>query len=511
MNTYVLNPTIRGTLVAEYTFRKPISNSRSANKVLFNSMAFAVFLPIVFILYWALPHKFRWILLLAANYYFYMSWNAKYVLLLLFTTVVSYFAARLLEKEENKKEKKWILSGTLILCLGVLFFFKYFNLVSESIASMLCLFTIKMDPLTLDLLMPLGISFYTFQTLSYVIDVYKGNISAEHHFGYYAAFISFFPSVSCGPIERAENLLPQIKAIHKFRYDQATYGLKLMAWGFFKKIVIADTLSLYVNAVYDAPQDFQGFALVLASVFFTFQIYCDFSGYSDIAIGTAKLMGINMMTNFKSPYFSQSVKEFWRRWHISLSTWFRDYVYIPLGGNRVSKSRHAFSLIITFLVSGLWHGANWTFIVWGGVHGAAQVIESAVIPKEKLKSTGILKWLRILVVFVFCVFAWIFFISNSIRESFYVIFHLFTGIGSPISYLHDGFTNIGMGKSSLLEVVFCILLLVIFDIISLNKDVIQIISNQSVIIRWTIYIVFMLIVIFLSQKGIAAEFVYLQF
>lgn len=479
--------------------------------MLFNSMAFAFFLPIVFIIYWSLPHKFRWVLLLAASYYFYMSWNAKYVFLILFTTIISYAAAVLMERSEHRRQKKWILAGTAILCLGVLFFFKYYNFVSESVASLLRLFAIPLRPLTVKLLLPVGISFYTFQTLSYVIDVYRGDARAERHFGHYAAFISFFPQLVAGPIERTNNLLPQIKAVHEFNYDQATYGLKLMAWGYFKKIVIADTLCAYVDRVYGAPREFQGFALVLATVFFTLQIYCDFSGYSDIAIGTAKLMGINLMTNFRSPYFSQSIKEFWSRWHISLSTWFRDYVYIPLGGNRVRRFRHAINLMITFLASGLWHGANWTFVVWGGIHGAAQVVENALIPREKRSSRGIVRWLRILAVFTFCTLAWVFFVSDSIGDAFYVFGHLFDGISSPVRYLKDGFMNISMGEQELLMVAFCVLLLSIFDLLSLKRDVIEMVSRKGMVTRWLIYILFLLIIVFFSQKGIAAEFVYFQF
>lgn len=334
--------------------------------MLFNSFAFAIFLPIVFCLYWALPHKYRWSLLLVASYYFYMSWNPKYVFLIFFTTAVSFFAAILLEKATDKKKKKFILYISAILCLGVLVYFKYFNFVSQSIVDILRAVSINLNPITVDVLLPVGISFYTFQTLSYVIDVYKGEIKAEKHFGYYATFISFFPQLVAGPIERTKSLLPQIKKLHEFNYDQATYGLKLMTWGFFKKLVIADVLSKFVQIVYESPHDFKGFSLVLASFFFTIQIYCDFSGYSDIAIGTAKLLGINLMTNFKNPYMSASIKEFWSRWHISLSTWFRDYVYIPLGGNRVDRFRHSANLLITFLISGLWHGANWTFVAWGG-------------------------------------------------------------------------------------------------------------------------------------------------
>ncbi len=479
--------------------------------MLFNSFSFAIFLPIVFILYWVLPHKCRWILMLLASYYFYMSWNIKYVFLILFTTAVSYYAALLLEKQESKKKKKWILAGTAVLCLGVLFFFKYFNFVSESVTAVLSVFSLKMNPFVLNLLLPVGISFYTFQTLSYVIDVYRGDAPAEHHFGYYATFISFFPQLVAGPIERTRNLLPQIKAEHHFDYDQATYGLKLMAWGYFKKIVIADTLSQYVSKVYDAPQDFQGFALVLATGFFAIQIYCDFSGYSDIAIGTAKLLGVNLMRNFKSPYFSGSVKEFWSRWHISLSTWFRDYVYIPLGGNRVGKIRHSLNLIITFLVSGLWHGANWTFVVWGGIHGAAQVVENAILPNKEEKRAGIAKLIRIFLVFVFVAFAWIFFVSNSIGDAAYVIGHLFDNIQNPMEYLRSGFTDIGMSKLKFALEFFLIALLGLFDFFSLKKDVIAELGRKKLVVRWAVYICLGLMIVFLSQKGVAAEFVYFQF
>lgn len=478
--------------------------------MLFNSIAFAIFLTIVFILYWALPHRFRWILMLLASYYFYMNWNAKYVFLILFTTFLSYAAALLLEKQSSKKKKKLILAGAAVLCLGVLFFFKYFNFISESVTAVLSLFSIKPDPITLSLLLPVGISFYTFQTLSYVIDVYRGDAPAEHHFGYYAAFISFFPQLVAGPIERTRNLLPQMKAEHKFDYDQATYGLKLMAWGYFKKIVIADTLSRYVSKVYDAPQDFQGFALVLATVFFTIQIYCDFSGYSDIAIGTAKLLGVNLTTNFKSPYFSASIKEFWSRWHISLSTWFRDYVYIPLGGNRVGKMRHSFNLMITFLVSGLWHGANWKFVVWGGMHGAAQIIENAIISKNEEKSTGIIRWIRVLIVFSFVSFAWVFFVSNSIGDAFYVIRHVFSGIFSFIPYLRSGFTDIGLRKIPFGVLCFLIFILAVYDFSSYKMDVIEKISKKNIIARYSIYLCLLCIILFF-RAGEQAEFVYFQF
>lgn len=481
--------------------------------MLFNSFAFAIFLPIIFILYWLLPHKMRWVIMLAASYYFYMSWNAKYVFLILFTTIISYFAAILLENEKNNKKKRWILVGTAIVCLGILFFFKYFNFVSESVTAILKVFAIQTNPILLNLLLPVGISFYTFQTLSYVIDVYRGDVKAEHHFGYYAVFISFFPQLVAGPIERTINLLPQIKAEHKFDYNQSTYGLKLMAWGYFKKIVIADTLSQFVSKVYDAPQGFTGFALVLATVFFSLQIYCDFSGYSDIAIGTAKLLGIDLMINFKSPYLSQSIKEFWSRWHISLSTWFRDYVYIPLGGSHVGRIRHAVNLLSTFLISGLWHGANWTFVIWGGIHGIGQVIENIVVPKDKLKtkSKSIIWFLRVLFVFVFASFAWIFFVSNSLGDAIYVICHMFEGIASPIAYLHNGFSNIGLDKSDLVFLMPSIFALAIYDYVSLKTDVIEKISSNNVIVRWGIYIILMLWMVMNIPVSNQTEFIYFQF
>lgn len=334
--------------------------------MLFNSFSFAIFLPIVFIVYWLIPQRLRWGLLLIASYYFYMSWNPKYIVLILGTTFVSYITGILIEREKMIYKKKLYLICSIILCMGVLFLFKYFNFFVISVSDILSSISIKWHPVTLKLLLPVGISFYTFQTMSYVIDVYRGDIKAEKHFGYYATFISFFPQLVAGPIERSENLLPQIKQRCQFDEQKASDGLKLMLWGYYKKVVIADTLAPYVDMVYGQLKYYQGFALVIVIFFFSLQIYCDFSGYSDIAIGTAKLFGIDLMKNFDAPYFSKSIKEFWKRWHISLSTWFRDYIYIPLGGNKCSKVRHYINLLVTFLVSGLWHGAEWSFIYRGG-------------------------------------------------------------------------------------------------------------------------------------------------
>ena len=493
--------------------------------MLFNSLAFAIFLPIVFCCYWNLPHKYRWAWLLLTSYYFYMSWNPKYIVLIVFTTVISYGAAICLERVDGQTKKKTIAISAVLLCLGILFYFKYFNFLSQSLCSLIGLFAIKLHPITVDVLLPVGISFYTFQTLSYVIDVYKGRIKAERHLGYFALFVSFFPQLVAGPIERPFNLLPQIKVEHKFVYNQATYGLKLMAWGFFKKLVIADYLSTYVQLVFNDLHSFQGFALVLASFFFTVQIYCDFSGYSDIAVGTAKLFGINLTTNFKQPYLSRSIKEFWSRWHISLSTWFRDYVYIPLGGNKVSKTRHFLNLLLTFLVSGLWHGANWTFVFWGGVHGVGVIVEDFLRKfinrlfkdkglRQSFYNSKTIYLFRVLLVFCFCNFAWIFFVSNSLENAFWCIFHMFDGLlHNPLSYFNNGIESIGLDKTCVLYLIVVLGMLFTYDIVSLQMDIIKEISEKKLSFRWLIYIIIVFIIIssFYSGKIGYNEFIYFQF
>lgn len=479
--------------------------------MLFNSYSYAIFLPIVFILYWIIPQKYKWILVLAASYYFYMCWNPKYIVLIFGTTVISYMAALFIGRTDDKKKKKIILVFTVIVCMGVLFLFKYFNFALESISDFLKLFTINFSPVTLKLMLPVGISFYTFQTMSYVIDVYKGDAEAENHFGYYAAFISFFPQLVAGPIERTNNLLPQLKADKKFDYNKASYGIRLMVWGFFKKLVIADNFSVYVDQVFNNTQKYQGGAFLIASFLFTIQIYCDFSGYSDIAIGTAKLLNVDLMTNFKSPYFSASVKEFWQRWHISLSTWFRDYVYIPLGGNRCSKWKHNRNLLITFLVSGIWHGANWTYVVWGGIHGIAQILENIFRKKQIEKKENRIFWgLKVLLVFIFCDFAWIFFRANSIGEAFYVIRSCFIGMGNPVSYLYNGLTEVGLSVETVSLFAIYLLILAAYDFYSLKSDAILWVGKQKKLVRYIIYFVILLVIICCRASGEAA-FVYFQF
>ncbi len=479
--------------------------------MIFNSFAFLFFLPIVFAIYWSTPDKYKWIIVFVSSYCFYMGWNVKYVFIIFFVTVISFFAAIYIEKSESKSQKKIVLVATVFLFIGILLYFKYFNFLSESFSRLLGAFRIRKKTRIIDVLLPVGISFYIFQAMGYVIDTYRGEVKAEKHFGYYAAFISFFPQLVAGPIERTNNLLPQIKSKHIFNYQNATYGLKLMAWGYFKKLVIADALSIYTGRVFSFPQKYEGFTFVLVIFMFTVQIYCDFSGYSDIAIGVAKLFNINLMTNFKSPYYSQSIKEFWGRWHISLSKWFRDYIYIPLGGNRVSRVRHIFNLMLTFLVSGLWHGAKWTFVIWGGLFGILQVVEDASFNKNQLKSTGILRILRTIVIFGLCAGLWVFFASDSLSSAIYVFKNILNGILSPMHYFVKGFTRLKIKTSDLITICLSMILLSIYDYVSLKKDVIEAISSKSIILRWTIYILFVLFCFFGITVTDSTEFIYFQF
>ena len=332
--------------------------------MLFNSINFIFFFIIVTFLYFALKHKYRWFLLLGSSCYFYMAFVPIYILILGFTIVIDYFAGIFLETSRGKKKRLFLLAS-LIANIGVLCIFKYYNFLNTNLSILLHGAGYQNPIPYLSILLPIGLSFHTFQAMSYTIEVYRGNQKAERNFGIYALYVMFYPQLVAGPIERPQNLIHQFYEKHTFDYSRVVAGLKLMLWGLFKKIVIADRLAIYVNAVYNNPTHHSGITLILATVFFAFQIYCDFSGYSDIAIGAAKIMGFKLMTNFNRPYFSRNISEFWKRWHISLSTWFKDYLYISLGGRRVSIPRWYFNLLFVFLVSGLWHGANWTFLIWG--------------------------------------------------------------------------------------------------------------------------------------------------
>lgn len=474
----------------------------------FNSIAYACFLPVVFLLYWLIPGRLQWVVLLLSSYYFYMSWNAKYVFLILLSTIVSYGCGLLLRTTQSVRLKKIILCFALLISLGILFLFKYFNFFFDTVHYAANVFAIDLHPVTLHLLLPVGISFYTFQTLSYVIDVYHGRVEPERHFGKYAVFVSFFPQLVAGPIERTENLLPQIQRVHHFQYDDAVMGLRQMLWGFFKKIVIADTLAGYADLVFDVPYSYRGGVLLLAALFFSLQIYCDFSGYSDIAIGTAKLFGIQLTTNFKSPYLSTSVNAFWRNWHISLSSWFRDYVYIPLGGNRRGAVRKYSNVMITFLLSGLWHGANATFVVWGGIHGLAQVAENMFgLHKKKER-----KLLSVCAVFAFVTFAWIFFRAETLPEAYHVIRYMFSGIAHPMTYAREALAAVGLDTMECLEIGVSLLILFAFDLYDRKKNPLQEMQRLPKGIRRGIYYAAgALLIVYALQNMGKNQFVYFQF
>jgi alginate O-acetyltransferase complex protein AlgI len=415
--------------------------------MLFNSFEFLIFFPTVLVLYFLLPHKFRWLLLLIASYTFYMFWRVQYALILVCSTLIDYMCGRIMGSysDDEKKERRPWLWISLATNLGILFTFKYYLFFSGAASDLAAMLGMNYAAPAFKFLLPMGISFYTFQTMSYSIDVYHGRIKAERHLGIFALFVTFFPQLVAGPIERAGNLLGQLKQKHEFDYNRVTSGLKLMAWGLFKKVVIADHIARIVNQVYNNPTDYQGASLLIATIFFAIQIYCDFSGYSDMAIGAARVMGFNLMENFRRPYFSRSIKEFWSRWHISLSTWFRDYLYIPLGGNRVVKWRWYYNLFVTFFISGLWHGANWTFLVWGALHGFYLVFgEITSEQRQKLyDSTGLNRnpalksALQLASTFTLVCLAWVFFRANTVSEGWYIITHIPTAITEPLWVLQN--------------------------------------------------------------------------
>lgn len=490
--------------------------------MLFNSVAFSIFFPVVILTYFLLAARYRWLWLLAASYYFYMSWRAEYILLILISTSVDYFAAQRMSQVEDPPQRRRYLILSLVSNLGLLFVFKYYNFFGESITSLAQLANVDVNVLRLDVLLPVGISFYTFQTLSYTIDVYNGKIQPENNYGIFALFVAFFPQLVAGPIERPSKLLPQLRqldVIGNFDYARVTEGLRLMLWGFFKKVVIADRLAIYVNLVFNAPEGQPAILVATATLFFAFQIYCDFSGYSDIAIGVAKVLGVDLTINFRRPYLSRSIAEFWRRWHITLSTWFRDYVYIPLGGNRVSLPRWHINILIVFLVSGLWHGASWTFAIWGLIHGVTYLIMHWVGTWVSLwmKQRGITKLpfqpvitvLQISIVFVIVCVAWIFFRANTVDDAFLLIRQL--TLFSP-AYDFSVFRSYWVFDSTLMVSFVLIGFLMTVEVlqgwVQLSNRFIQLPAT----VRFAVYyLAIMAITVFGMFGEEATEFVYFQF
>lgn len=405
--------------------------------MLFNSLQFVLFFIIVTLLFYVSPHKFRWLLLLIASCYLYMSFVPVYILILGFTIIVDYCAGIYIEKSAGLLRKA-LLIVSLFVNISILAFFKYYNFISESIVSVLSFWHTAVTPSYLTMLLPIGLSFHTFQAMSYTIEVYRGKHPAEKRFGIYALYVLFFPQVVAGPIERPQQLLPQLKSKVFFNAADVSAGLHQMLIGFVKKLVIADRLAISVDSIYDHPADQSAGSLILGTVFFAFQIYCDFSGYTDIAIGSAKVLGFDLMKNFNRPYLATSLSQFWHRWHISLSTWFRDYVYFPLGGNRVNKGRLWVNLMVVFLISGLWHGAKWTFVIWGGLNGLMLIIESMVGVSSK-RGNWLVTAFKTGLTFVLICSTWIFFRADTVGEALYILKKIITfdrGIDSNEHYYY---------------------------------------------------------------------------
>jgi len=478
--------------------------------MLFNSFNFLIFFPIVTIIYFLLPHKFRWIHLLLASCVFYCVFIPIYILILLTTILIDYFAGIYIEKSQGKQRKAGLLISILSTC-SVLFIFKYFNFFTNNFILLAELLDLHYPISTLKIILPIGLSFHTFQSLSYVIEVYRGKQKAEKHFGIYSLYVMFYPQLVAGPIERPQNLLHQFYEKHDFNYDNIVAGIKQMAWGMFKKVVIADRLASYVTAVYPNYDRHNGTGLLLATIFFAFQIYCDFSGYSDIAIGCARTMGFKLTTNFNRPYFSKSVSEFWKRWHISLSTWFRDYVYIPLGGNRVSTPRKFFNLVVTFCISGLWHGAQWTYVIWGGLNSTYLIVPQLFYKRSRQignvfrtnrYSIVFMQILNTLSTFLLILIGWILFRAPKLSVA--------TNIFHKIIF-EQGPLFIGDKKNMGYSVIFLVILLIVefFEEFKLF-NAFTLFNNSNIYVRRLSYIsVVILILIFGVFDN--SQFIYFQF
>ena len=489
--------------------------------MLFNSLEFLIFFPVVTLLYFIIPHKFRWFLLLTASCIFYMFFIWQYVFILLVTILIDYFAGMLIEKESGKRRKIYLIVSIISTCL-VLFVFKYFNFFNANFEYIAGLLHWNYPVEALNIILPIGLSFHTFQSLSYVIEVYRGRQKAEKHFGIYALYVMFYPQLVAGPIERPQNLLHQFYEKHEVDFKRIGDGLKLMLWGFFKKVVIADRLAILVNSIYDSPEGHSGPQFIIATVFFAIQIFCDFSGYSDIAIGSAQVMGFKLMDNFRRPYFSGSVAEFWKRWHISLSTWFKDYLYISMGGNRVSKPRWYFNLFLTFLISGLWHGSNWTFVIWGALNGFYLIvsiwtkgIRQKIVKAVKLDRVPLLHGLlQITVTFALVCFAWIFFRARDVSKAIYIITHMFTGLSEGFGSMESLLSETGMGINGFIIAVGCIVFMEAVHIVQQKRGSIrQMVASKPLLVRWACYYTLLLVIILLGIYGSTAPsaFIYFQF
>lgn len=483
--------------------------------MLFNSIKFIIFFAVILPLYYIVPKKVQWQFLLAASLVFYICQKPELIFLLLGLIAVNYAGSVLIETAKNKAAKKRILIIDLLLDFGVLAAFKYLAFINNSFAWLYALLGMQYPIKSFSLVLPAGISFYTFMAAGYIVDVYRGDYKAEKNPLKFAAFMSFFPLIVAGPIERGGHILGQLFTPKKISADNISMGLKTMTWGYFKKMVIADRLNVLVNTVYGKPQEFEGLALLIATLCFTVQIYCDFSGYSDIARGCAKTMGIDIINNFDRPYFATSIRDFWRRWHISLSSWFRDYLYIPLGGNRVSMPRQWLNFMITFMVSGLWHGASWSFVVWGALHGFYQIIGNIkyrIFGKPKFKFF-VTDFVAMVITFALVAFAWIFFKANNISDGIYIATHLFNNISAAADkqYLYEVLNGMGLNLFELILVSGAVLYLIMCEIISFKYEINELMCRLPFVLRFAFYYVTAVMIIGMGVFSSGGDFIYFNF
>ena len=476
--------------------------------MIFNSFQFLWLFPIIFGIYYLTYNLFKGrtknrvsnALLLVISYMLYMQWNPAYTLILLGVTLCTYFTAIIIEDKKAYGNKKYIITAGALLTFLPLIIFKYYNFILSTFNDLFAFFGMNTGLQGLNWAIPIGLSFFTFQAVGYLWDVYYKKIEAERNILDYMLFVAFFPQIMSGPISKASSLLPQIKAERAFNYNSAVQGLKWLLWGFFLKTVMADRLGIYVDTVYGNFEHYNGVTCLFASILYSFQIYGDFAGYSLMAIGVGRLLGFDLINNFNRPYFSASITEFWRRWHISLSTWLKDYIYIPLGGSRCSKMRSYWNIVVTFLVSGIWHGANWTFIIWGLLHGVFQIIEKA-LDMQKCNSKGLVKIGRILFTFILVNFAWIFFRMPDFNSGIELFLRIFTSHDN--SGLFIDFTTLIIGGPALFVVL-------IKEICEEIKPGISLFNNKNTVIRWMSYIIVTVLIILLGVFD-ASQFIYVNF
>lgn len=496
----------------------------------FISVSFLIFFIIVTTLYFTIPHKYRWLLLLIASCIFYMSFIPAYILVLFLLITIDFFAGKLIYKSRGIK-RSLFLTASILSTVLVLFAFKYYGFFDSTLEGLGIFLHWNLGDKLLKLVLPIGLSFHTFQSLAYVIEVFKGRQKPEKNFGIYALYVMFYPQLMAGPIERPYHMLHQFYEEHEFEYKRVIDGLKLMLWGAFQKVIIADRVANVVNTVYSDLPSYTGLPLIVATVLFALQIFCDFAGYSSMAIGMAQVMGFKLMKNFDRPYFSRSIGEFWRRWHISLSTWFRDYLYIPLGGNRVNKLRWAFNIMVTFVVSGLWHGANWTFVIWGALHGFYLLVQRAMDGLVRVfrkhirlnEERSVLdNFIQVLITFSLVTFGWIFFRADTLTDALYVVENLFNGLGTQLSSL------VGTNVNSVLQILgnndkvlgltlygWAVAFLAITFMASVHLLQFRIKINEKfkkfpLPLRWAIYYIFVFVIFYYATQG-KEQFIYFQF